>query len=349
MSYQHDRRYAGELSQLFEVKEYEYTGGRAEGVRAVDIRNRAGVELQVLPGRCMDFGRFSYKGHSFQFITPAGMVNTKYYDNRGVEFLRSFNGGMLTTCGLTEIGSGGECNGEQLGLHGRIANTPAEHFSCTVDTDGGAPSAELRGTMRQAVLFGERLTLTRKVTMGYDQKGFCFTDTVENTGFLPSPFMLLYHFNLGYPLVDEDARIYLPASDTQPRTPHAAEGRDRWDVCEAPQNGYEEMCYLHTLKADKNGRSAAALYNHRTGLGLVIRFDRLLLDRFVEWKQMGEGDYVIGLEPTNGFVDGRLAAMQTNCLKHLEAGEKHSYTFELQILEGQAELDALLHAYAEMK
>ena len=227
MSYQHDRRYAGELSQLFEVKEYEYTGGRAEGVRAVDIRNRAGVELQVLPGRCMDFGRFSYKGHSFQFITPAGMVNTKYYDNRGVEFLRSFNGGMLTTCGLTEIGSGGECNGEQLGLHGRIANTPAEHFSCTVDTDGGAPSAELRGTMRQAVLFGERLTLTRKVTMGYDQKGFCFTDTVENTGFLPSPFMLLYHFNLGYPLVDEDARIYLPASDTQPRTPHAAEGRNR--------------------------------------------------------------------------------------------------------------------------
>ena len=349
MSYQKDRQYAGELSQLFDVREYAYTSGRAEGVQAVDIRNRAGVELQVLPGRCMDFGRFAYKGQSFQFITPAGMVDSKYYDNRGNEFLRSFNGGMLTTCGLTEIGTAGECGGESLGLHGRIGNTPAERFGCFVDTDGDEPSAELRGTMRQAVLFGERLTLTRKVTMGYRQKGFCFTDTVENIGFLPSPFMLLYHFNFGYPLVDENARIYLPSVETTPRTPHAAEGIGSWDVCEVPQNGYEEMCYLHTLKADGNGRSAAALYNHGTGLGLVIRFDRTLLDRFVEWKQMGQGDYVIGLEPTNGFVDGRLAAIQTNCLKRLAPGEKHSYSFELQILEGQAELDELLAEYARMK
>lgn len=62
----------------------------------------------------MDPAYLTYKGKNLSFITPAGVVHPSYYDNRGEEFLRSFTAGLLTTCGLTEIGNGGECDGEIL-------------------------------------------------------------------------------------------------------------------------------------------------------------------------------------------------------------------------------------------
>lgn len=349
MSYQQKRAYQGELAQTFSLKEYVYAGGKAEGVRAADVANNAGVELTVLAGRCMDFGAFRYRGRGLNFFTPAGVVNSQFYDNRGEEFLRSFAGGFLTTCGLTEIGSGGECDGEQLGLHGRIGNTPAEQFGAAIEWESGEPRAVLSGVMRQARLFGENLRLHRRIVMGYDQKGFSFTDTVENIGFTTQPFMLLYHFNLGYPLVDEQAEIFLPASGTAPRNDRAAEGLDRWNRLQAPSPGWEEMCYLHTLKADKRGRSAAALYNHGLELGVVIRFDRALLDHFVEWKSMAAGNYVVGLEPTNGFVDGRAAAKAIGDLKVLQPGDRFAYDFTVEVLDSRAELDALLAEYQAMR
>lgn len=112
MGYEQERIYIGDMSQLFMVKEYRWLGGRSEGTRAVDIRNNAGVELTLLPDRCMDPAYLTYKGKNLSFITPAGVVHPSYYDNRGEEFLRSFTAGLLTTCGLTEIGNGGECDGE---------------------------------------------------------------------------------------------------------------------------------------------------------------------------------------------------------------------------------------------
>lgn len=75
--------------------------------------------------------------------------------------------------------------------------------------------------MRQARLFTEHLTLRREITVGYEQKGFSFVDTVENISYHTRPFMLLYHFNMGYPLVSEDSRLYLPVSNTRPRNAHA--------------------------------------------------------------------------------------------------------------------------------
>ena len=54
MSFQEERPYIGNLSQLFNVKEYRLTGGRQDGVRAVDICTGCGMELTVLPDRAMD-------------------------------------------------------------------------------------------------------------------------------------------------------------------------------------------------------------------------------------------------------------------------------------------------------
>lgn len=63
--------------------------------------------------------------------------------------------------------------------------------------------------------------------------------------------------------------------------------------------------YLHELAADENGRSFAAVVNRKLGLGVVIDFDASLFPYFMEWKSMGAGDYVVGLEPSNSSVHGR--------------------------------------------
>lgn len=50
----------GDISQLSEVKYYEYIDGVSRGVRGIDIRNPEGVNLTILPDRGMDISSFSY-------------------------------------------------------------------------------------------------------------------------------------------------------------------------------------------------------------------------------------------------------------------------------------------------
>jgi hypothetical protein len=121
-------KYVGDTSQLFGIKSYSLIGGKADGVRALDINNGTGLNLTVLPDRALDIVYLSYKGVNFSYISNTGIVAPTYFNDAGSGFHRSFTGGFLTTCGLTNVGA--ECNdgGEELGIHGRIANTPALRF-----------------------------------------------------------------------------------------------------------------------------------------------------------------------------------------------------------------------------
>lgn len=68
-------KYIGDFSQLFGTKEYTLHGGKAEGVRAVDVKNGSGLEFTVLPDRCMDIAWLSYKGNNLSYISKTGIVS----------------------------------------------------------------------------------------------------------------------------------------------------------------------------------------------------------------------------------------------------------------------------------
>ena len=55
-------RYIGDYSQIFGIKEYVFSGGKAKGVKAFDINNGAGLELTVLADRCLDIAKVAFKG-----------------------------------------------------------------------------------------------------------------------------------------------------------------------------------------------------------------------------------------------------------------------------------------------
>lgn len=219
MGKREERKYIGNLSQLFDVKEYRMLGGRADGMRAVDIDNGAGLCATVLADRGMDLGRVSFRGINMSFLSPCGYVAPTYYDEQGANWLRSFTAGMMTTCGLTNIGSPCKDAGEQLGLHGRIANTPAEQFGVTIDEE--KESVSLRGMMRHSTVFQDHLLLTREITVARGENKIHIKDQIRNAGYRTSPFMMLYHCNLGYPLLDEDAVVWIPAIETKARDAHA--------------------------------------------------------------------------------------------------------------------------------
>lgn len=333
MDFQNQLEYIGDLSQLISVRESRLIGGRQEGVHAVDISNGAGLEVTILPDRCMDFSQIRFKGHNINYIGPCGIAAPQYYNDIGNRFLRNFHVGFLTTCGLQNIGSPDVYQGKEYGMHGRLSNTPSEQFRWDYEITDGSPSVVLSGKMREAVLFGENLSLSRKITVPYGKNYILLEDTVTNHGFQEIPFMLLYHFNFGYPLLDEQTELSLDSEQVKPRNEHAAEHVQDWRKIESPQNSFEEMCYYHTLKKDENGFASYSLYQPKLDIGVKVKFDAEKLDNFCQWKMFGKGEYVMGLEPMNSLLDGHEQAVEQNRLKTIRSQQSITYQFQITFFD----------------
>lgn len=320
--------YIGHESQLYGVEEHRLVGGKGDGMRLYEINNGKGLELTVSPDRCADIARLRYRGINMSYFSPCGYVAPAFYQATGTNWLKSFTAGFLTTCGLEAVGSPCEDGGELLPLHGTIANTPSEHsYFCQEGED-----LVVRAVTKDEVLFARKLRLTRELRVSTQKNEFVITDVIENTGDTTQPFEILYHMNLGYPLLDEDSVITVPSAQVEPRDDHAAEDLANWSKAIKPEVGYQERCYYHKFP-DENGR--ASIYQPKLGQGLEITFNAKELDGFVEWKMMGVRDYVMGLECGNCYPDGRDVMRQKGMLKFLAPGEQKKYQVKVRMLDSQ--------------
>jgi len=338
-------KYIGDASQLFGVKDYRLIGGKADGVRAVDVKNGAGIEFTVLPDRCLDIAYFSYKSVNFSYISKTGIVAPQYYNQSGLEFLRSFYAGFLTTCGLRSMGAPCTDDGEETGLHGRISNTPAEEVYAGTDWTEEGPVMRVKGKVREAKVFSENLVLEREILCKYGENKVYINDTVENLGYREEPLMILYHMNLGYPLLSSKSYFLAPSVKVVPRDSEAEKGINEYNKCQMPTPGYNEQVFYHDLKADADGRTFAALVNPVQELGVAIWFNKNQLNNLTQWKQMGESEYVVGIEPCNSIVGGRAKARQEGLLQFIKPGEVRKFNLEIEILTGAdriKELESLI-------
>lgn len=317
--------YIGHSSQLCGVEEVRLSGGKGDGMRLFQLRNAAGLEMTVSADRCADISRLIFKGDNMGYFSACGHVAPSYYDHRGAGFLKSFSAGFLTTCGLAAVGSPCTDDGEELPLHGTIGNTPCEHIWWTEDDENLYIHAEIN----DSAIFARKLHMNRTITVGKASSVFTITDTVENRGDTKSPVMLLYHMNMGYPLLSENAVIEIPSVSVAPRNEHAAKDLDTWHKMLPPTPGFEEQCYFHSFQ--KEGR--ASIYNPDIRKGLSITFDAETLEYFTQWKMMGYRDYVLGLEPGNCHPDGRDVMRKQGKLKFLEPGEHITYEVTVTLYE----------------
>ena len=318
--------YIGHDSQLYGVEEHRLVGGKGDGMRLFQINNGKGLELTVAPDRAADITRLRYKGINMSYLSPCGYVAPSYYDSIGSNWLGSFTAGFLTTCGLQAVGSPCTDEGEVLPLHGSIANTPCEHAYWT-EEDG---ALIVHATVKDETIFGRKLRLTRKLIVSTSENSFEICDTIENTGDRTEPMEILYHMNMGYPLLDEDSVVTVPAVSVTPRDAHAAEDMENALKMEKPTAGYQERCYYYRF-GDENGM--ASIWQPKLNVGLCMRFDANELDGFVEWKMMGVRDYVLGLECGNCYPDGRDVMRKNGMLKFLQPGEKKEYRVRIQMMD----------------
>lgn len=327
----------GDLSQLADAREGTLGSGRADGMRVIDVKTGSGLNFSVFPSRAMDIGWASYKGMPLVHISKSGVVKPEFYEKDGRSFLRSFTCGLLTCCGLTQMGTPCECDGESLGLHGRISNIPAYEVFTEKTWEGDAYKLRIGGKIRESRIFGENLELSRIIETQLGSSVITIHDTVTNLGFTPSPLMLLYHINMGFPLVSAGSimGISVPVK-TSPRDAIAENGLSSlWELSD-PVPGFQEQVFFHELDASYEN-CEAAVFHEKLSLGMYIKFPIKEFPHICHWKMFGEGDYVLGIEPCSVPPIGRKRAADRNILPMLEPMETRQFHLEIGVFEKRAE------------
>jgi len=273
-------KHVGSVKQIGGIRDFTINDGKAKGVRCIEV-NTGVLRFMILPDRCMDIAQAYYKEHAVGWFSKTGITAPTYYEKDGKNWLRGFFGGLVTTCGLQNIGSP---FGEH-GQHGRIANIPAQNVGVYAGWEGDEYIMRVSGEMRESIVFGENLVLRRTITTKLFSAEFTLEDTVINEGFSAENTALCYHCNFGYPLVREGARIVNVPDEVS-------------HIC-APVHGAAEDCINVEYDAEVE---TVGIENGE--IGAYITYDRQNLPDFVIWKMLGESDYVVGLEPRTTSYGG---------------------------------------------
>ncbi|MBE6769491.1 MAG: DUF4432 family protein [Ruminococcaceae bacterium] len=306
---------------------------KGNGMRFLYIRNGLGLEVFLSLDRAGDAVRVNFKGDNLGFFAPCGFVSPQYFDVKSNAFLKSFTAGFFTTCGLTNVGNGGFDGDEIMPKHGTVSNTPAKLIS-SEETDDGLT---VKLQVKDASLFGTKLVLNREFFFSYLENAFTLKDTAQNVGDIESPYMVLYHCNMGYPLLSENAVLKIPGNVT-PYNEWAAQHLESALKISPPEAEYISRCYYYDV-AEKKGMANVGIFNGDINKGLVISYDKKALPRFTQWKMLGKYDYVLGLEPSNCSIEGRLADRKKGVLKTLKPDEKAINTLKFIFVDDKRDFE----------
>ncbi|MHB8961921.1 MAG: aldose 1-epimerase family protein [Saccharofermentanales bacterium] len=323
-------KYTGGAGAVNRVERVSYSEGKAKGSEAIMITTGSGLQLTILPDRGMDIAHVSFRGVAVSFITKNGVTGPAAVNPHEDEFLRYFNGGLLTTCGLRNVGpSCREENGEFHPLHGRYDTIPA------VETGIRRPDSdtvEITGTVNETALFGCHLRLERQITVSNAASMITIEDTLVNSSANDEEFMLLYHFNFGFPFLQNGCFLEFEDSDKViPRTDEALAGMDRYTIIEEPDDNYSEQVFFHLQDGGEDRFAKVRVVNPELGITATVRYDTSVLPVLAQWKSMKSGDYALGLEPSNNYIKGRIEERKNGTIKTIGAYSKITFRTSVAI------------------
>jgi len=327
-------RRIGRLEQVAGIEPFLFDDGPSRGVRAFRFRTGSGLSFDVLPDRGMDLGFAEQGGTSLAWLSPNGIVAPAFHEPGGEGWLNSFPGGLLVTCGLRNVGPPGERGGEEFGLHGRASHIPATRVSYDAFWDEEGCVLVASGQIRESSVFGPNLVLRRRIIARVGESCIRIEDHIENEGFRIEALMVLYHINLGWPLLAETSRLAgpgRPEEPPEPRDEEARKGLDAWDRFAPPTPNFKERVFYHRPTAGTDDRAQARLENPEIGLSFSVGFSPDELPEFVQWTMTGEGTYVLGLEPATCRVEGPAAEEAAGRVILLQPGETRRHSLDLEV------------------
>lgn len=325
----------GSMEQIAGVKIAELSNGFERGVRVAMVRNGE-LNFLVAIDRAMDIVNAEYKGVPLSWVSPTGIVAPGFYEPEELGWLRGFPGGLIATCGLTYMGAPTFDDGQSLGLHGRISYSPADLLYADAYWEGEDYKIVLEGEVRESKVFEPNIVLRRRITTILGGRRIAIRDIVTNRGWKTQPLMILYHINIGFPLLEDGARFLSTTDYFAPRDKEALEGAEDFAVIHGPRPDYGEKVYFHSMLTDSDGNAYAAIANDRLlgGLGVYVKYNRRELPRFIQWKMLGEGTYVMGMEPANSLVLGRDRERAWGTLEYIKPQEVKEFNLEIGVLVG---------------
>ena len=212
------------MRQFAGVRLGELGDGFERGVRTVDFRTGSGFDFTVLADRGLDIGAANFNGAALAWQSPTPYAHPAFYEPDGLGWLRSFGGGLMTTCGLTYFGAPNVDEGQPLGLHGRASNLAATNLAYGADWHGDEYELWVSGQIREVRFFGENVVLRRRISAWLGSSRLVVEDAVTNEGYETTPHMMLYHCNLGYPVLSEDSELLIDDAEVLARDEVCAPG-----------------------------------------------------------------------------------------------------------------------------
>ena len=301
------RRFVGNMEQFSNIREMTVENGRSRGMRIYQVQAGNGLEFDLLPDKALDIARLTYKGININWQAKTGFASPVFASPVLNEFDRYFSGGMLLTCGLKNTGPDHvDSMGRFQPLHGRIGITPCERswYNCFFTEDDYC--LEAGGVVRDALLCSHNLTITRVIRTFLSKSEIEITDTLQNEEPCETDYLILYHFNFGYPFLTPSVKIEIPEGEkpVEPRTEWAAKGIEYWKRMEPPEDEYEEQCYFHHPESGSDGFCMASITNPDLGVKVRLSYQNENLPVLTEWKSIRAGEYVLGIEPGNSYLTG---------------------------------------------
>lgn len=335
--------------QLGGIETSVLDNGAGRGTRIAWINTGGGLRFKVVIDRAMDIAEAFHNQHSLAWLSHVGITSPQPFSNHGMDWIHTFGGGLLTTCGLGHVGGPETDESGERGLHGGVSNLPAEIESIIQpDPVRGKMDMSITGRIKQTKVFGPSLELRRTISATLGKPGLSIHDEVVNVANTPVPHMLLYHFNFGWPLADEGTDILWKGSwqwfGGQSKTRIFREGNN-FRRCPPPLEehlGTGEEVAMIDPQANVEGICTCGLHNHKLGIALALQFRKEQLPWLTNWQHWGKGEYVTGLEPgTNGPV-GQARARKEKQLIFLAPGEVKSYDIQLEIVDNEKSINEFL-------
>ncbi len=339
-------RRASNLSQLAFARRFEYGEGMAQGMRAIDVKSGSGLRFTVLEDRGLDFYEMEYKGINLSFLTKNGPVSGKRFIADDNHFTSVMNGGMMFTAGLMNVGGGCvDTDGTTHSLHGRYDGNAASEVSAKTTLTDNDIVTEISGKVTESKLFGEKFELSRKITTWGSKPWVHIEDTLFNARAIPTEFEILYHINLGFPFLDESVTIHTPESHVTPRNEDAKAGFSEYKIATKPIDSFAEQVFFHEIVPDSDGYCYALAINENLSLGFFVRYHIDNLTHLCQWKSMQSGDYVMGLEPSNNFLNSRKGERDNGTLKTIDGFETKKFDVMFGVLDGKNEIDSFMKTH----
>jgi hypothetical protein len=323
--------------------------GLGKGVRIAWFNTGSGLRFKVVIDRAMDIADAFYNQYSLAWLNHAGTTYPQPFSDKDVDWLRTFGGGLVITCGLSHVGGPEKDAFGERGLHGLISNIPAEIESIIQpDPSRGKFDMSITGIMKESKIFGPSLELRRTISATLGKSTIRIHDEIINRGNTKAPHMLLYHCNFGWPMADEGSQLLWKGpmfkkdakGNLYPYTP-APEFTVCPPVLEAHSGTGEEVAIID-IAPNPEGTCVCGINNPKLGLAVTLKFSKNQLPWLTNWHHYAKGEYVTGIEPGTHPPIGQSKTREEKTLLFIEPGESKTYDLEIDILNDPSSINQLI-------